>query len=40
MTATIEHNHQVRITADGPDEAEAIEALGKLIEENFPEGEN
>jgi phosphocarrier protein HPr len=40
MTAAIEHNHQVRIIADGPDEAEAIEALGKLIEENFPEGEN
>jgi phosphocarrier protein HPr len=39
MTAGVEHNHKVRIIAEGPDEEEAIEIIGKLIEDNFPESE-
>jgi phosphocarrier protein len=37
MQIGVQQGHEVRICADGPDEAEAIDALRKLIEENFGE---
>jgi phosphocarrier protein len=37
MQIGVQQGHEVRIRADGPDAAEAIAALCKLIEENFGE---
>jgi phosphocarrier protein len=37
MKIGVQQGHEVRIRAYGPDEAEAIAALCKLIEENFGE---
>ncbi len=39
LTLGVHHDDEVEITADGPDEKEAIEALRVLIEENFGEDE-
>jgi phosphotransferase system HPr (HPr) family protein len=38
LTLGVEKNHTVEITADGPDEGEAIDALKTLILSNFGEG--
>jgi phosphotransferase system HPr (HPr) family protein len=38
LSVAVLKDHQIRITAEGSDEEEAIEALGKLIAENFGEG--
>jgi phosphocarrier protein len=37
MKIGVQQGHEVRLRANGPDEAEAIAALCKLIEENFGE---
>lgn len=38
MTLGVEHGHQMLVRAEGPDEAEAVEALRALAERNFGEG--
>jgi phosphotransferase system HPr (HPr) family protein len=37
LQADITKGHQIRLRADGPDEAEALAALKDLIENNFGE---
>ena len=37
LSLGVQQNHRITINVDGPDEAEALEALTKLIENNFGE---
>ncbi len=37
MTLGVEHDHDVLVRADGPDEDAAIDALRSLVERNFDE---
>lgn len=37
LTSGVEHNHVIRITAEGEDEEEAVAALTDLVEANFGE---
>lgn len=37
MTLAVQPNTEIELTADGPDEREAIAALVKLVESNFTE---
>ena len=37
LTCGVEHGHRIRITADGADESDALQALRQLIEGNFGE---
>ncbi|HET7034218.1 MAG TPA: HPr family phosphocarrier protein [Thermomicrobiaceae bacterium] len=37
MTLGVEHGDEIAITAEGPDEAEAIAALRELVESDFGE---
>lgn len=39
LTAGVECNHRIRISADGEDELEAVEALRELVDSNFGERE-
>jgi len=39
LTLGVEQNHTIEVTADGPDEAEAISSLRILVESNFGEPE-
>jgi phosphocarrier protein len=34
----VRQGHAIRLSADGPDEAQAIAALTQLVEQNFGEG--
>lgn len=38
LTAGVSHGHRIRITADGPDETEAIETLLEMLREGLGEG--
>ena len=37
LTLGVEKDFQIELTAEGPDEQEALDALTKLIQENFGE---
>lgn len=37
MTLGVEHNHEILIRADGPDEEAAVVTLRSLVERNFDE---
>lgn len=37
MTLGVEHDHEIRVRADGPDEDAAIDALRTLVESDFDE---
>jgi len=39
LSAGVEQNHRIRLTADGEDAHEALEALCALIESNFKQAE-
>ena len=38
MTLGVEHDHDILVRADGPDEDTAIDALRSLVERDFDEG--
>ena len=38
LTAGVQCGHRIRLTADGPDEAEALDCLGELVETGLGEG--
>src|SRR6476469_8062470 len=38
LTAGVSHGHRVRITADGPDEDEAVKTLEGMLREGLGEG--
>ncbi|MCL5428841.1 MAG: HPr family phosphocarrier protein [Chloroflexi bacterium] len=37
LTSGVGHGHRIRITADGADESDALQALHQLVEGNFGE---
>lgn len=38
LTLGVEQDHEIEVTAEGPDEAQVIAALGALIKANFVQG--
>ncbi len=38
LTAAVECNHRIRVSAEGEDEVEAVMALKELVDSNFGEG--
>ncbi len=40
LSINVAQNHEIMVTADGPDEEQAIAALTELVEDNFGESED